>query len=326
MLRIALIGCGAKADPYVTAAKRVPDLEITAAADLDSDRAARVVRSAGFHLWAASLGELLHTAAEAFDAVIVTTPPATRASLVQQAARAGKHVLVEPPLAAGAEEAERVTAAARAAGVRLMPAHEDRFRGDGRAVKASLDQGELGRPGLLRIHHWVPGSENGNAAPRALAALDLALWMFDGLPTHVHGSARPCGAATLSEAEYLQVHLGFEGGGMALIDLTRTLPAGDGYRSLALIGSLGAAHADEHHNVQLLYGGGRAQAVLTEADESVPALVLAELAAAVADGRDPSVAGEDAAAVLRVAEAAASSWAAEAAFRRGSAEGRYDLA
>ncbi len=327
MLRIALIGCGAKADPYVTAARHLPDLEITAVADLDSDRAIRGARSAGIHVRGASLGGLLHTAPEAFDAVIVTTPPATRASLVQQAARAGKHVLVEPPLAAGAEEAERVTAAARAAGVRLMPAHADRFRGDGRAVKASLDQGELGRAGLLRIHHWFPASEEGgNVFPRVLAALDLALWVFDGLPTHVHASARPSGAATLSEAEYLQIHLGFEGGGMALIDVARTLPAGDGYRSLALIGSLGAAHADDHHNVQLLYGGGRAQAVLTEADESVPALVLAEFAAAVADGRDPSVAGEDAAAVLRVAEAAASSWAAEAAFRRGSAEGRYDLA
>ena len=325
MLRMALIGCGAKADPYVTAAKRVPDLEITAVADLDSDQAIRGAKSAGIHVRAASLGELLDTAVEAFDAVIVTTPPATRASLVQQAVRAGKHVLIEPPLAETATEAERLAEAARAAGVRLMPAHADRFRGDGRAVKASLDQGELGRAGLLRIHHWFPASEEGgNVFPRVLAALDLALWVFDGLPTHVHASARPCGAASLSEAEYLQVHLGFDGGGMALIDLARTLPAGDGYRSLALIGSLGAAHADDHHNFQLLYGGGRAQAVLTEPDESPAELVLAEFAAAVADRRDPSVAGEDGTAVLRVAGAAASSWAAEAAFSR--AGGRYELA
>ena len=326
MLRIALIGCGAKADPYLAAARDLPGVEITAAADPHPGRTALAASAAGFQIRAASLDELLHTAAEAFDAVIVCTPTATRASLIEQAAGAGKHVLVEPPLAPGAEEAERAAAAGRAFGVRVMPSHEARFRGDCRAVKASLDQGELGRPGLLRIHHWVPGSENGNAAPRALAALGLALWMFDGLPTHVHGSAQPSGAATLSEAEYLQIHLGFEGGGMALVDVAHTLPAGDGYRSLALIGSLGAAHADDHHNVQLLYGGGRAQAVLTGPDESPAELVLAEFAAAVAEGRDPSVTGEDGAAVLRVAEAAASSWAVEAAFRRGSAEGRYDLA
>ena len=325
MLRMALIGCGAKAGPYLTAARRLSNVEIAAVVDPDPDRAAPAALPADVQLQAASLEKLLDAAAEAFDAVIVTTPPAARDSLIAQAAEAGKHVLVEPPLAETALEAERLTAAALSAGVRLMPAHGDRFRADSRAVRASLDQGELGRPGLLRIHDWSPaGEENGNASPRALAALDLALWMFDGLPTHVFAAVQPRGAASLSEAEYLQVHLGFEGGGMALIDVTRALPAGDGYRSLALIGSLGAAHADDHHNAQLLYGGGRAQAVLTEADESVPTLVLSEFATAVGGGREPAVSGDDGAAVLRVAEAAASSWAAGAAFRLSG--GRYELA
>lgn len=326
MLRMALIGCGAKAGPYLTAARHLPDVEIAAVVDPDPDRAARAALPAEVQLQAASLERLLDDAAEAFDAVLVITPPpAARASLIAQAAEAGRHVLVEPPLAETALEAERLTAAALSAGVRLMPAHGDRFRADSRAVKASLDQGELGRPGLLRIHDWSPaGEENGNASLRALSALDLALWMFDGLPTHVFAAVQPRGAASLSEAEYLQVHLGFEGGGMALIDVTRGLPAGDGYRSLALIGSLGAAHADDHHNAQLLYGGGRAQAVLTQADESVPALVLSEFAAAIGGGRELAVTGEDGAAVLRVAEAAASSWAAGAAFRLSG--GRYELA
>lgn len=324
MLRMALIGGGAKAGPYLTAARHLPDVEIAAVVDPDSDRAARAALPVDVQLQAASLDELLDDDAEAFDCVIVTTPASTRASLIERAAGAGRHVLVEPPLAGTALEAERLTNAALSAGVRLMPAHGDRFRGDSRAVRASLDRGELGRPGLLRIHDWSPAGQNGNAFPRALAALDLALWMFDGLPTHVFAAVRPGGAATLSEAEYLQVHLGFEGGGMALIDVTRALPAGDGYHSLALIGSLGAAHADDHHNAQLLYGGGRAQAVLTEADESVPALVLAEFARAVAEEREPAVTGEDGADVLRVAEAAASSWAAEAAFRMSG--GRYEQA
>ena len=43
---------------------------------------------------------------------------------------------------------------------------------------------------------------------------------------------------------------------MALIDCAQTLPQGDGYFSLSLIGSTGAAYADSHHNRQLLYGGG----------------------------------------------------------------------
>ncbi len=323
MLRMALIGCGAKAGPYLTAARHLPVAEIAAVVDPDSDRAARAALSAGVQLRAASLDELLDAAAEAFDALILTTPASTRASLIEQAAGAGKHLLVEPPLAGTASEAELVAAEARSAGVRLMPAHGDRFRADCRAVRASLDQGELGRPGLLRIHDWSPAAEVGDNDPGALAALDLALWMFDGLPTRVYATGRPPRAG-LGGAEYLQVHLGFEDGGMALIDISHGLPPGDGYRSLALIGSLGAAHSDDHHNVQLLFGGGRAQAVLTGPDESVPALVLAEFATAVAEGREPAVTGEDGAAVLRVAEATASSWAAGAALRLSGV--RYERA
>ena len=43
---------------------------------------------------------------------------------------------------------------------------------------------------------------------------------------------------------------------MALIDYTNRLPAGDDYVSLSVIGSSGAAYADDHQNMQLLYCGG----------------------------------------------------------------------
>ena len=246
MVRMALIGCGANAAPYLAATQQLPDAAITAVADADPERADRAARTAGAEVRAGTLDELLDSAAETFDAVIVTTPAATHAALVQRAVQAGKHALVEPPLARTASEAHQVAAAAHAAGVRLMLAHPARFQADHRAVKDSLDDGELGRPGLLRIHHWFPATDGSERAAHAgLAALDLALWVFGSLPTHVYAVARPAQTTGLAAAEYAQVHLGFAGGGMALIDLAHTLPTGDGYDSLTLIGSLGAAHADD---------------------------------------------------------------------------------
>ena len=325
MVRMALIGCGANAAPYLAATQQLPDAAITAVADADPERADRAARTAGAEVRAGTLDELLDSAAETFDAVIVTTPAATHTALVQRAVQAGKHALVEPPLARTASEAHQVAAAAHAAGVRLMLAHPARFQADHRAVKDSLDDGELGRPGLLRIHHWFPATDGSERAAHAgLAALDLALWVFGSLPTHVYAVARPAQTTGLAAAEYAQVHLGFAGGGMALIDLAHTLPTGDGYDSLTLIGSLGAAHADDHHNVQLLYGGGHAQAVRTEPDESVVALVLAEFAAAVAEEREPAVGGADGHAALLVAGAVESSLAAATAMTL--TEGRYERA
>ncbi|MEC8690236.1 MAG: hypothetical protein VX016_01635, partial [Verrucomicrobiota bacterium] len=58
----------------------------------------------------------------------------------------------------------------------------------------------------------------------------------------------------------LLVHLGFKCGGMALIDFTNSLPDGDNYESLCLIGAKGAAYADDHRNRNLFFNGGAPEA------------------------------------------------------------------
>ena len=112
MVRMALIGCGVNAAPYLAAAQQLPETAITAVADADPAQVERAARTAGAATRAGTLDELLDGAAETFDAVIITTPAATHAALVQRAAQAGKHVLVEPPLAPTAGEAQQVAAAA----------------------------------------------------------------------------------------------------------------------------------------------------------------------------------------------------------------------
>jgi predicted dehydrogenase len=105
------------------------------------------------------------------------------------------------------------------------------------------------------------------------------------------------------------LHLGFAGGGMAVIDYAETLPPGDGYFSLSLIGSTGAAYADDHHNMQLLYGGGHPSALHTgEADLSALAQ-LQEFLNAVEQNREPLITGADGLRAVEVAEAAAVSLA-----------------
>ena len=61
--------------------------------------------------------------------------------------------------------------------------------------------------------------------------------------------------------DYIQFHLGFTNGGMAMIDLAASLPSGGDYYSLTMIGEKGAAYADDHHNMNLLYSGGQPSAI-----------------------------------------------------------------
>lgn len=199
------------------------------------------------------------------DAVIVHSSLANRVGVVCAAAESGKHVLVCTPLAETIEQRERAIRACESSGVSLVVSNCLRFSPYQRTVKQSISSGKIGEPGLLRIHHWQPAastspehalSQNGSHELLELVApeLDLACWMFDANPDFVYatrfgdGNTPPTGSG-------LQVHLGFSTGGMALIDCSFSLPAtSPPYYSLTMIGSNGAAYADDHRNTNLVLG------------------------------------------------------------------------
>ena len=136
----------------------------------------------------------------------------------------------------------------------------DRYLPSRQLIRQQLDA-VLGQPGLLRLHRWQT-----EAAP-PLRDLDLIRWLMRQAPERVFA---------LANGASLQIHLGFPGGGMALLDLVTTLPNGDGYVSLSVIAASGAVHADDHHNVQLAYRGGRPQALRTEEDAGQLATIAQE--------------------------------------------------
>ena len=131
-----------------------------------------------------------------------------------------------------------------------FPAFPWRFTPQAQSIRSSLDDGQLGTPGLLRLHHWHPGAIT---MDEQIAAIDLALWIFSSIPDAAHHA--------VSSANRL-FHLGFPGGGMAMINFSNTLPEGDAYHSLSLIGSRGAAYADDHRDRNLVFSGGSAKAEL----------------------------------------------------------------
>src|SRR3954449_3439739 len=79
------------------------------------------------------------------DAVVVATPTTTHFALTAAALRAGKHVLVEKPIATRVEEADELCELARAGGRVLMVGHVFLFNAAIRRVKEYLDQGKLGQ-------------------------------------------------------------------------------------------------------------------------------------------------------------------------------------
>jgi len=196
--------------------------------------------------------------------------PADAALLVDDAALAEELlaagvpvVLVGDPIPQ-ADWFDRFCNFSRIIGTPFGVVNPDRYLPSRRLLHQQLHSG-LGRPGLIRLHRWEPA---GSPDP-LLRDLDVTLWLAGLSPERVYAVERREGAGRI-----LQVHLGFPGGAMALLDHTDTLPPGDGYASLSVIASTGAAYADDHHNVHLAYRGGPVQAI--RADER--AGVLAAIA------------------------------------------------
>lgn len=81
---------------------------------------------------------------DAVDAVVVATPVGTHFELAKRALAAGKHVLIEKPLAASAVECEELIRAARERGLVLMVDHTFLYTGAVQKIKALIQEGALG--------------------------------------------------------------------------------------------------------------------------------------------------------------------------------------
>lgn len=142
-LHVGLIGCGAFGDSYLAAFAGIPFVEVTAVTDVLEERARNLAARYGIGRIAADFRELCSR--REVEAVCVVTTEDQHLEPVLAALEQGKHVLVEKPMATQVEDAERMLAAARKAGVILMPGHLLRFEVKYASVKQELEAGRLGR-------------------------------------------------------------------------------------------------------------------------------------------------------------------------------------
>ena len=87
------------------------------------------------------------------EAVAVVVPDLLHRQPAVDAAKAGKHLLVEKPLATTVEDAEAIVKAAKDAGVKLMVDFHNRWNPPFAAAKDAIEKGELGSPLLLYMRH-----------------------------------------------------------------------------------------------------------------------------------------------------------------------------
>jgi predicted dehydrogenase len=198
MINIAVIGTGAIARMHTEGYLAFPDrCKITHLADIYPEKTEDLAKDYGLTVkTAVSYKEFLD---EPVDLVSICSPPYCHAEIAVDFLKAGKHVLVEKPMAASLEECDTMIAAAKQSGKVLSVVAQNRFRDPIYNLKKTLDAGIIGKVVHAQIDSlwnrghsyydlWWRGTwekEGGGCTlNHAVHHIDMLGWML-GLPEQV---------------------------------------------------------------------------------------------------------------------------------------------
>jgi predicted dehydrogenase len=193
-LKAGVIGCGRIADlkHFPALMKQKYRLELIGFCDTDEERAVKAAASFGDPGAKSYTDYRKLLEDKSIDMVYVLTPNVSHAEIAVDALEAGKHVMVEKPLAPTTADATKMLDASKRTGKKLTVAYQNRFRTDSQMLYKACRAGDLGEIYFAKAHgmrrRGVPTwgifgdkSKQGGGPLIDLAthALDLALWTMD---------------------------------------------------------------------------------------------------------------------------------------------------
>ena len=158
-VKVGVVGCGVVATAYyLPCLMKMPAAEIISVCDTDPERTTACTRLFGAHEAYQDYYEMLRRAD--IEAVFILTGPGTHASFTLAAANAGKHVLLQKPMALAMDEANAITAAVRRSGVKALiePSANTLLEPAYRDLRALIDRGILGDPYWFSLIPGAPSS------------------------------------------------------------------------------------------------------------------------------------------------------------------------
>ena len=322
---VALIGTGMVAKSHARSLQDLADVvEVRGVYSRDAERRSAFVAEFGFPA-APSLEAIL--ADPAVEIVILITPPNARLEIVEAAARAGKHLLLEKPLERTADAAQRIVQLCADAGVRLGVMFQERLRPPAVALQQLAASGELGGivAGQCLVPWWRPQSYydapgrgtyardgGGVLITQAIHSLDLMCALM-GPVAEVQAMVGTTRLHRMESEDSVTAALRFANGALGTVWATTASYPGAG-ESIAIDFEHGAARLcggaltiSRHDGSTQVIGAGDGEtgggADPMAFSHQRHRAVIADFVAAVGEDREPSIRGTDALEVQRLIEA-----------------------
>jgi predicted dehydrogenase len=203
-VRIAVVGCGYWGAKHIRVLSSLPQVEQVVAVDQNVASTAALARSFPGLVTAVDI----HEAIPLIDAAIIATPPRTHAPLALGLLRAGKHVLVEKPMATSVSDAEEMIRVAAENGVTLMTGHTFEYNAAVRALRQTLLDGELGDIRYIDTARLNLGLYQRDVnVVWDLAPHDISIinYVLDSEPASVHAWGLPHATARFEDVAYLSL-------------------------------------------------------------------------------------------------------------------------
>jgi predicted dehydrogenase len=246
----ALVGCGRVSRKHVHVLSRLPGVRLRVACDTVLDRARAVAEQVEGCQATTSLEKAV--AHPEVDVVTICTPSGLHAPMAMQAAAAGKHVVVEKPMALRLEEADAMLEACDRHRVRLFVVKQNRYNRPILKLKEAITSGRLGRPflGGVRVlwqrtqayydeEPWrgTWRMDGGVVMNQASHHIDLLVWLL-GDVLSVLATARTVAHRIETEDTAVAI-LKFRNGAMATVQATTCVQPRDLEGSLSIFGEKG---------------------------------------------------------------------------------------
>jgi UDP-N-acetyl-2-amino-2-deoxyglucuronate dehydrogenase len=170
--RIALVGCGRISGNHVAAIDKLDGLDLVAVCDTELSRAEAVAQPRGIPAFR-TLEDML--AGADCDLVAICTPSGLHPAHGILAAKAGKHVVSEKPMATRLEDADALVHACDEAGVHLFVVKQNRLNPPIQLLRRAVEKGRFGRIYMANATvRWTRPQEYYTQAPWR------GTWEFDG--------------------------------------------------------------------------------------------------------------------------------------------------